>query len=114
MVSIIITTYNRPNEVLRTLRSVLNQTYINKEIILVDNNISNSTSYISTYKKILPFIKYKKIIYLRNNINSNASTARNIGLKRSRGYYINFLDDDDVLQTNYIHSMVMYLQNNKN
>ena len=114
LVSVVIVTFNRPKEVLRTLTSVLNQTYIHKEIILVDNNIPNSETYKSTYERILPYLEKKNIIYIKNNINSNASTARNIGLKKAKGYYINFLDDDDEMNKNYIHSMVLYLQNNKN
>ena len=92
LLSVIITTYNRElNIVKRAIASVKKQTYSNIEIIIVDDNLSNSK--LST--RICAYCRKENIIYLKQFGNQGACNARNLGVANSHGVYIAFLDDDD-------------------
>ena len=93
LVSVVIPTYKRPELLLRTIKSVLNQTYPEIEIIVVDDNGKGTTA----QKQSEAIIRSLKgnITYLIHDINKGGSAARNTGWKASKGLYITFLDDDD-------------------
>lgn len=93
MVSAIITTKNRLNLLKRAVESVLEQTYQDFELIIVDDNSKDNTR---DYCEEL-MTSHKKIKYICiPEIGSNgANHARNIGIKKASGQYIAFLDDDD-------------------
>ena len=89
LVSVIIPTYNRSKYLPRAINSVLNQTYKNLEIIIVDDGSSDNT------KEILkPYIKDEGIEYFYIE-NSGVSNARNFGIQKANGEYISLLDSDD-------------------
>ncbi len=92
LISIIIPTYKRYDLLERAIKSVLNQTYKNLEIIVVDDNISDSMERKKT-EEIMK--KYPDIIYIKNKKNLGGGLTRNVGIKRATGNYIAFLDDDD-------------------
>lgn len=87
LVSVIIPTYNRETLVCRAIQSVLNQSYQNFEIIVVDDGSSDNTAEI--VKNYIPKTKY---IYQEN---AGASAARNKGIDLAKGEWIAFLDSDD-------------------
>lgn len=91
LVSVIIPTYNRENFIEKSIESVLNQTYKNIEIIIVDDNSSDNTFYI--IKKYME--KYDFIKYVKHDINKGGSAARNTGVNLAKGKYVAFLDSDD-------------------
>lgn len=94
MVTAIITTHNRvPSIVRRAIKSVVNQTYNNIEIIVVDD----STPSFPQREEVEQTVKAisDEIIYIKHNSNQGACVARNTGLRNAHGYYIAFLDDDD-------------------
>lgn len=88
-VSVIIPTYDRANLIDKAIKSVLNQTYKDLEIIVVDDGSTDNTE--ETVKNFTDF----KIHYICHKHNRWASAARNTGIKASRGEYIAFLDSDD-------------------
>jgi glycosyltransferase involved in cell wall biosynthesis len=93
-ISVIIPCFNCSSTIKACLTSVINQTYSNIEIILIDDYSSDSTS-----KVINNFIqehKTKKIKYFKNKINKGPGISRNRGLIKSTGSFIAFLDSDDV------------------
>ena len=106
LVSVIITTFSRPLNLLRAIESVQNQSYPYIEIIIVDDN-GKGTPYQQQTQEILKrYIENNDIKYITHETNRNASTARNTGLKYSNGEFVNFLDDDDVFERDKIKIQV--------
>ena len=92
LVSAIIPTYNSVNYISEAINSVLNQTYKNCEIIVVDDGSTDNTR-----KTVENYIrKYPHKIKYFYQENKGPSAARNKGIKEARGNYIAFLDSDDL------------------
>ena len=90
LVSVIIPMYNAKNYIRYTLESVINQTYTNLEIIVVDDSSSdNSIQIVQKYND-----KRIKLIKLKQN--QGVANARNIGIENATGKYIAFIDSDDL------------------
>ena len=102
LVSCIIPSYKRCDTVIRAIDSVLNQTYNNIEICVVDDNTPNSECSINLQKKLSKYKNNCKVIYLRQDKHINGAAARNYGIKHSKGEFIAFLDDDDEWMPNKI------------
>jgi glycosyltransferase involved in cell wall biosynthesis len=106
-VSIIIPYYNSAKTILRALNSVVNQTYKDYEIILIDDgSIDNS------YKIVNDFIKKNKKIKIINihQENTGPSKARNRGINKAKGKYIAFLDSDDEWSFNKLESQIELME----
>lgn len=95
LVSVIIPTYRRKKGLIRAIKSVINQTYNNWEIIVVDDNGNNQ--YSKEVKELLSNFHEQRIRYLKNNKNIGSSRSRNRGILASNADYVAFLDDDDAL-----------------
>lgn len=95
--SIVIPTHNNEHSIKKTLESCIRQTEENIEILVVDNGstVSDGT------ESIVKSFSDNRIHYYKINI-SNRSIARNYGINKANGQYIQFLDADDVLQQNKI------------
>jgi glycosyltransferase involved in cell wall biosynthesis len=89
LISVIIPTHNRAGLLPRAIKSVLNQTYSNLELIIVDDGSMDNTA------EVVSEIKDERIKYIRFNDSKGAASARNAGMKEATGDYITFLDDDD-------------------
>ena len=96
LVSVVIPTYSRNETLTRAINSVLNQSYQNLDIIVVDDNPVDSEWRISTEKLMEQYKNNKNVRYLKNKNNLGGSGARNEGIMAAKGEYIAFLDDDDV------------------
>ena len=90
LVSVIIPTYNRGRLILDSINSVLNQTYKNIELIVVDDCSTDNT------EEILKSINDSRIKYVKLEKNSGACIARNKGIELSTGEFIAFNDSDDL------------------
>ncbi len=89
-VSVIIPTYNRAHMVGRAIQSVLDQTYQDFELIVVDDASTDNT------EEVVKSFNDERLRYIRHNENSGSSVApRNTGIEIARGEYIAFLDSDD-------------------
>lgn len=95
LVSVIITTYKRPDNLKRAIESVLKQTYRNIEIIVVDDNNPDDEFSAETQRIMASYQENPKIKYIRHDKNRNGSAARNTGVLNSRGEFLCMLDDDD-------------------
>jgi len=89
LVSIIIPTYNRENILGRAINSVINQTYKNFELLIIDDASSDNT------ESVIRGYSDTRIKYFKNHRNSGSNKSRNKGLKIANGDYIAFLDSDD-------------------
>lgn len=104
MVSVIIPTYNVEKYIIECLESVLTQTYKNFEIIIVDNNSSDSTvSICKRFKNIYP-----ETINLIFEEKQGAAFARNSGLRIAKGEWIQFLDADDLLKPKKLETQLKH------
>lgn len=109
MVSAIITTCKRPAHILqRAIMSVLNQTYREMELIIVDDSPSDFKERDAVKKMIEDINKSSDIdiYYIRHDKCSGACVARNTGIELSHGELIGFLDDDDEWMPNKVEIMM--------
>lgn len=90
LVSVIITTYNRKERVFDCIASVLDQTYGNLEIIVVDDCSSDGTP------EVFADYHHPKVRYVRHEINQGVQYASNTGFRYAKGKYLAFVGDDDV------------------
>lgn len=91
-VSIIIPTRNRARWLKKSIRSVLDQTYQDFELIVVDDGSTDKTP------EVIKSFKDKRIRYFRQLKSRGAAVARNIGIRKAKGKFIAFNDDDDFWQ----------------
>lgn len=94
LVSAIITTHDRePDMVLRAVNSVLNQTYPNLELIVVDDSAPSFARRAEVERSVRG--ASDGILYVKHEYCQGACAARNTGLSHAKGVYVGFLDDDD-------------------
>jgi glycosyltransferase involved in cell wall biosynthesis len=114
LVSIIIPTYSRSNELDRTIKSCLSQSHGNIEIIIVDDNGIKSIFQKINEKLINEKYTSDNIKYIINDLNRGGSYSRNIGVENSLGKYLCFLDDDDSFEPKKVEHQLSYLIKNPN
>ena len=103
-VSVVVPTYNRACRLGETLRSVLNQTCQDFEIIVVDDGSTDDTSKVM---QSFPSVKY---IFTKEN--HGVSRARNEGLTHAKGRYICFLDSDDLWDEKKLQVQLQWMEEN--
>jgi len=104
LVSVIIPTYSRADNLNKAIESVLKQTYTNFEIIIVDDNGLGTPNQLITQEQVSQFLQDERIKYVTRLTNGGGSEARNTGIEESSGELITFLDDDDV----YLQDKISY------
>lgn len=107
MVSIVIPMYNVEKYLEKCIKSILNQTYSNLEIIFVDDGSPDRCGQICD-----EYAKKDKRIKVIHKENGGLSDARNIGIENSTGKYITFIDSDDYIDNCYIELLYNTLINN--
>lgn len=109
LVSIILPTYNRAEYLPRALNSILNQTYKNWEILIIDDGSEDETlNLVKNYINNDVNIKY----YFHEN--RGAAYSMNVGMINSKGNFITFLGSDDEYLPNHLQLRVEYLLQNEN
>ena len=91
LVSIIMPSYNTAKYIGQSIESVLNQTYQNWELIIVDDCSTDETEEV-----IQKYLSDSRIRYLKNEKNSGPALSRNYALREAKGKWIAFLDSDDL------------------
>jgi hypothetical protein len=103
LISIIIPCYNDAQYIEHAVHSALNQTYLNKEVIVVDDGSNVETK--TVLKRLEP-----KITQLITQENQGQSTARNAGIKEAKGDYIVTLDSDDFFEPSFCEKAIDIIQ----
>lgn len=107
-VSVLTPIYNtNPEHLKQMIGSVLNQTFTDWELILLNDSPENKN-----LKKVISLYKDKRIVYLENKKNLGITKSRNILIEKSKGEYLAVLDHDDVMVPNRLEKQVEYLDKN--
>lgn len=114
MVSVIITTYGANLKLIRAIDSVLQQTYEDIEVIVIDDNDPNSNARRQTEQMMTRFAADDHVKYIKHPENKNGAAARNTGIEIAKGEYIAFLDDDDFYLPERVRISVNYLNTHPN
>lgn len=107
LVSIIMPSYNTANYIGDSIASVLNQTYKNWELIIVDDCSSDDTDEV-----LAKYLYDERIRCFKNETNSGAAVSRNRALREARGKWIAFLDSDDLWLPEKIEKQVKFMKDN--
>lgn len=107
LVSIITPTYNCAKFIGATIESVLNQTYQNFEMIIVDDASKDNT------EEVVKSFKDKRIKYIRLSKNSGPAVARNRAMEEAKGKYMAFLDSDDLWKREKLEKQINFIKKNK-
>lgn len=103
--TVIIPTYNRAAFIRTAISSVLNQTFRDFEVIVVDDGSTDNT------ESEVAAIQDNRLRYFRKD-NGERSAARNYGVRQARGRYVNFLDSDDSFYPNHLQTAHDFLAKN--
>jgi len=108
LVSIIMPVYNPGKYLIEAIESILNQTFSNFELIIVDDaSIDNSWKTIKSYAK-----KDSRIVAIKNKINLGVSLTSNIGISQAKGKFLARMDADDISTLDRLEKQVNFLKRN--
>lgn len=106
LVSIIMPSWNTDKFIAETIQSVIDQTYTNWELIIVDDCSSDNTN------QIVASFEDKRIKYLHNEKNLGAALTRNKALREAKGEWIAFLDSDDLWMPEKLEHQIDFMNEN--
>lgn len=106
LVSIIMPSWNTERFIAEAIQSVLDQTYTNWELIIVDDCSSDNTD------EVVASFKDERIKYLHNKKNSGAALTRNKALREAKGEWIAFLDSDDLWMPEKLEHQIDFMDKN--
>lgn len=105
-VSVVVATYRRDESLRAALTSLMEQTYTDVEIVLVDDNADEAWN-----EKVQTILNdFPAVVYIQNKSNCGSAETRNIGIRAAGGEYVTFLDDDDVYLPCKIEKQVTLMQ----
>ena len=108
LVSVIMPVYNAGDFLDPAISSILNQTYRNLELIIVnDASKDKSGKIIAKYQRL---DKRVRVVTLKHNINQGGDAAGNIGYKLAKGKYVARMDGDDIAEPTRIEKQVVYME----
>ena len=108
LISIVLPLYNAEKYIEETLISILNQTYQNFELLIInDASTDKSLDIVKEYSE-----KYSNIKIVNLRENSGVSNARNTGIANSKGEYVAFIDSDDIWKENKLELQIEYMIKN--
>lgn len=110
LVSIIMPSYNTENYILDSIRSVQAQTYMNWELIIVDDSSTDNT--LETVRKHVEETNETRIRLLSNEKNSGAAVSRNYALREAKGRWVAFLDSDDLWLPEKLEKQILFMEEN--
>ena len=114
LISVIVPSYKRsPEMVGRAIRSILNQTYKNIEVIVVDDNAKPELlTFRKNLENLIVEINDERVVYIKNEQNLGGAGSRNEGIKVAKGEYVTFLDDDDEYLPEKVEKQIEFMVEN--
>jgi glycosyltransferase involved in cell wall biosynthesis len=106
-VSVIIPTYNRARLIGETIESVIRQTHQNLELIIIDDGSTDETW------QVIRSFSDSRITYFKTNHSGSFGVVRNLGIQKSTGDFIAFLDSDDIWEKGKIEKQLSILREGK-
>ena len=103
VVSVIVPTYNRPAMLKGAMQSILDQTFQDFEIIVINDAGIDAAAVVAGFGSA-------KILYLQHAANKGLAAARNTGINAAKGKYIAYLDDDDRYYPDHLETLVTHLE----
>lgn len=107
LVSIIMPSYNTAQYISEAIQSVLGQTYMNWELIIVDDCSTDDTDNV-----VKQYLADSRIRYLKNKKNGGAAISRNRALREAKGKWIAFLDSDDLWLPEKLEKQISFMEEN--
>ena len=107
LVSIIMPSYNTEEFIAESIQSVIEQTYSNWELIVVDDCSTDNTD-----ELVASFLTDNRIRYLMNDKNCGAAASRNKALREAKGKWIAFLDSDDLWMPDKLEKQIEFMEKN--
>lgn len=104
IVSVIMPSFNTGRFIKEAINSVINQTYTNWELIIVDDCSNDDTN------EIINSFEDSRIKYLKNDTNMGAAICRNMALKEAKGKWIAFLDSDDLWKKDKLEKQIGFME----
>lgn len=105
LITVIIPVYNAEKYLGRGIDSVLNQTYENLELILVNDGSKDSSLEVCN-----KYVKKDSRVRVISQENSGVSVARNTGIKAASGKYVTFIDSDDYIELDFLENSIKYAE----
>ena len=106
--SVVIPTYNHEVFLEKAVKSVLNQTFSDYEIIIIDNYSNDNT------ENLIKNLNNKNIKFIKNRNHGIIAKSRNIGIEQSKSEWIAFLDSDDIWRQEKLKVLFNFIKNNNN
>lgn len=106
-ISIIIPVYNSEKFLNKCLDSIVNQTFKDFEVIIIDDGSTDSS-----IKIIEKFCSENNNFYFQRQSHSGQGTARNLGIQKARGDFLSFIDSDDFIHKNFLQTLYLTAKNN--
>ena len=107
MVSVIMPSWNTGKFIAESIQSVIDQTYKNWELLIVDDCSTDNTD------QVVASFNDDRIRYLKNKKNSGAALTRNKAIREARGEWIAFLDSDDLWFPKKLERQIKFMKKNK-
>ena len=107
LVSVIMPSFNTAQLIRQSIQSVLDQTYTNWELIIVDDCSTDNTM------EVIEAIADSRIRVFQNSVNSGAAVSRNKALREAKGKWIAFLDSDDLWMPQKLEKQIRFMEENE-
>ena len=105
LVSIVMPSYNTAKYIADSIQSVINQTYSNWELLIVDDCSTDNT------EEIVASFNDERIRFIKKDKNSGAADSRNVALRAAVGKWIAFLDSDDTWEREKLEKQIRFMEN---
>lgn len=106
-ISVVVPTYNRAHLIERSIRSILQQTFTDYEVLVVDDGSEDNT------EQVIKSINDQRITYYKK-ANGERAAARNYGTSKAKGVYVTFFDSDDLMYPHHLQHAYDFINQQNN